>query len=909
MTAAGSGETATVCPYCGVGCGVLATVRQGRLVSVRGDPAHPTNRGGLCSKGQRLAGTVRTGDRLLSPMRRPVDAGGRFLRDHARERVGWDEAISDCAARLRAIQERHGRDAVAFYLSGQLLTEDYYVANKLVKGFLRTNNVDTNSRLCMASAAAAYRMAFGSDAPPGCYDDVEHATCVLLIGSNAAETHPIVFGRLQQARRRTGAQWLVVDPRRTPTAEAADIHLQIRPGSDVPLLLAMLHLCIEERLVDVRFVRQHTAGFDAAVAVAAEWPAERAATLCGVDADSIRRAARLFGGARAALSMWCQGLNQASTATDRNLALLNLHLATGQICRPGAGPFSLTGQANAMGGREVGGMATELAAHHRLADPDDRDAVAAFWGSGEIGAEPGLTAVELVDALLDGRVRALWVAGTNPVASLPDAARAEASLRAAELVVVQDLYPTETTRFADVLLPAAGFGEKTGTLTSSERRVALARQLVEPVGEARADWEIFADLGRRLGHTAAFSFQDAADVFDEHAALTRGRTCDMRGVTHQRLSTRGTVQWPCPTAQSEGTERRYAGGQFSTPDGRARLHPTPWRACAEEPDDAFPLRLITVRTAAAWHTQTKTGRVAEQRRNDPMRLDVHPEDAARTGVDDGATVEVVGRRGRWRGRAHLTSDVPVGTISLPFHTAPLSSRAGWVNRLTIAALDPRSKQPELKHAAVRLEQARQPLDGATVIAAAGDRLAPALLRALETAGVKDLVLTAAGTAPPEAPAILVTDRASLRESAEPLVVDACARLVDRDGVWAVGPGVRTGLGLTLTEDPWRLARAMLDGGEHGARAIARAELSIDGDVATFVGGNPDPLDDDVAQDVDHLSIVDTGRQLTVRWRLAGGQVLGVAAAGPVAAVRAVAAAWAGDMGPAEVRSLIHVLGR
>ncbi|HET9051809.1 MAG TPA: molybdopterin-dependent oxidoreductase, partial [Candidatus Dormibacteraeota bacterium] len=905
VSAAGLVERRTICPYCGVGCGVIASVRRGRLTGIRGDPDHPTNRGGLCSKGQRLAGTVRTGDRLLYPTRRPVDAaGGTFLRHLARTRVSWDDALADAAARLREIQEEHGRDAVAFYLSGQLLTEDYYVANKLVKGFLGTNNVDTNSRLCMASAAVGYKMAFGSDAPPGCYEDADHAMAVLLIGSNAAETHPIVFGRLQRARARTGAQWVVVDPRRTPTAEAADIHLQIRPGSDVALLLAMLHVCAADRLVDSRYVRQHTAGFDEAMSVAREWTPERAADVCGVDAGAIRDATRVVWGARAALSMWCQGLNQATTATDRNLALLNLHLATGQIGRVGAGPFSLTGQANAMGGREVGGMATELAAHRNLAEPADREEVERFWGSGPIAPERGLTATELVDALLDGRLRAVWIAGTNPVASLPDAARAEAALRAARLVVVQDLYPTETTRFADVLLPAAGFGEKTGALTSSERRVALAERLVDPPGEARPDWEIFAALGRQLGHTAAFSYRDAADVFDEHAELTAGRTCDMSGISHERLRRNGTLQWPCPTRTSTGTARRYVDGRFATPDGRARLHPTPWRPLAEEPDATHGLSLVTVRTATAWHTQSKTGRVAEQRRGETARLDVHPADAEAAGVKDGDVVELVGRRGRWRGRVRLSDTVRPGTVAAPFHAGPLHSRPGWVNRMTLAAVDPRSRQPELKHAAVRLERARPVLDGVTVVAAAGNPLAAALRGALKAVGVAGVTLVETVPAPEllgAGPLILVTD--AVPPGLEPLVVDASGRLVDRDGVWAVGPGVRTALGLGLTDDPDRLARA-LTGEAGGARALTRADLRLQGARATFAGGDPDASADDDAQEVDLVSITDTATGLRVRWRLAGGQVLGVAAEGPADAVQVVADAWLDDLGPAEVRGLL-----
>jgi anaerobic selenocysteine-containing dehydrogenase len=886
-------EVRTVCPYCGVGCGVLATVRQGRVLSVRGDPDHPTNRGGLCGKGQRLAETVRPGDRLLHPML-------RTQRDAPLHRATWDATLAHCAARLRDVQAAHGKNAVAFYLSGQLLTEDYYVANKLVKGFLGTNNVDTNSRLCMASAAVAYRLALGSDAPPGCYADADEADAVLLIGSNAAQTHPIVFGRLLDARRRTGAAWVVVDPRRTPTSEAADIHLQIRPGSDVALLLAMLHVCIEERLVDQRFVRTSTTGFDDAARVASEWPPERAAVTCDVDAAEIRRAARTLWGADRVLSLWCQGLNQASTATDRNLALLNLHLATGQIGRPGAGPFSLTGQANAMGGREVGGLASELAAHRRLDSATDREEVATFWGSGPIAAAPGLTAVELVDALLDGRVRALWVAGTNPVASLPDARRAEAALRSADFVVVQDLFPTETTRFADVLLPAAGWGEKAGTLTSSERRVALAEPLVDPPGEARPDWAIFTALARHLGHGAAFAYRDADDVYEEHAALTAGRTCDVSGLSHERLRRDGTVQWPCPPERPEGTERRYTDGVFATSDGRARVHPTPWRPPPEQPDAEFPLRLTTTRSAAAWHTRTKTGRVAELRRAESSQLTVNAADASRAGVAHGDVVELVSRRGRWRGRVEVGDVVAPGTVALPFHGAPLWSRGGWANALTVAALDPRSKQPELKHAAVRLERARPLLDGVTVVAADhDDRLAPALASALTAVGVRD-VECAAGAAPHAATA----DRPLLLVTRSPLVVDAGGRVVDRDHIWAAGPGIRTALGLRLTGDPQRLAAALLAEGHGGWRALTRAGWSRSpSGRARFLGGDPDPESDDAAQDVHLLQVSDSACGVQVRWRLGSGQVLGVHADGPEDVVRRVAAAWDDDLSPAEVRTL------
>jgi assimilatory nitrate reductase catalytic subunit len=903
-------EVRSVCPYCGVGCGILATVHGGRLTALRGDPDHPTNRGRLCGKGQRLAETLRTGDRLLRPLRRPLDASGGFRRDQDWEPTSWDDALGLCASRLQRIIGEHGPDAVAFYLSGQLLTEDYYVANKLVKGFLGTNNVDTNSRLCMASAVAAYKLAFGSDAPSGCYEDLDHATCVVLAGSNAAETHPILFGRLQEARARTGARWIVIDPRRTATAEAADIHLQITPGSDLALLLSLLQTCVEDRLLDREHIRDHTSGFEEVAAVAAEWTPERAAPVCGVDATLIRRTAHLFASSTASLSLWCQGLNQAVTGTRRNLALINLHLATGQLGRPGAGPFSLTGQANAMGGREVGGMATELAAHRRLADPDDRDEVRRHWGSGPINGRPGLTAVEMVDALLDRRLRAVWIAGSNPVGSLPDATRAEAALRTADLVVVQDLYPTDTGRFADVLLPAAGWAEKTGTLTSSERRVALAEALVEPCGEARPDWRIFADLGARLGFGDAFGYADAAAVFAEHAALTVGRTCDMGGIGHDRLRREGSLQWPCPAPEHAGTARRHLDGRFPTPDGRAHFHATPWEPPAEEPTAERPLRLVTVRSPSSWHTMTKSGRVARLRREDSVPwIQVHPDDAASAGLRHGDRAELASLRGRCQGVVQCTDAVPAGTVAMPFHWTPLRNRGAWVNRITVAALDPTSRQPELKHAAVRLERLMADLDGLHIVGAAAG-LRDDLAATLAGAGVRDLRVTGFDVDPSSGnPWLLVTDSGAgsvhwlQRQGLEPpLVVDAGARLVDRDGAYAVGVGARLADGMALTADASRLAAALLGGGAAGARSLSYAEWSGTASTVHFVAGDPEPGTDDEVQDVHRIVVADGAHGLRVSWRLSAGQVLGVSATGPPAMLARIADLWMKDATPEEVRA-------
>src|SRR5918992_2012166 len=463
----------TLCPYCGTGCGLEVELRDGRVAAVRGDARFPVNRGRTCRKPTELAAAVHARDRATTPLLR---RDGRLVPQ------SWDETLGEVAGRLRAIIAEHGPDAVAFYISGQLLTEDYYAFNKLAKGFLGTNNVDANSRLCMSSAVAGYTGAFGADGPPAAYADLARADCLLLLGTNTAACHPIVWGRIRD-RQAEGATVIVADPRATPTARAADLHLPVRPGTDLPLLNAMLWVIAEEGLVDEAFVARHTSGFDAALATAAEWPPERAAAACGVPAGDIVRAAERFAEAGAAMTLWSMGANQSTVGTLKNRALINLCLATGNLGRPGCGPLSLTGQPNAMGGREVGGLAHLLPGYRRVDDADDRAAVAAHWGVPVERMSPrvGLTATELVDALLDGRVRALLVAATNPVVSLPDGARVRAALERAELLVVQDCHhPTETSALAHAVLPAAAWPEKEGTMTSSERRVGGRRQVLGP---------------------------------------------------------------------------------------------------------------------------------------------------------------------------------------------------------------------------------------------------------------------------------------------------------------------------------------------------------------------------------------------------------------------------------------------
>ncbi len=607
----------TQCPYCGVGCGLVAEVRDGRLIAVAGDPDHPVNRGATCRKPLGLPDAVHADDRARHALWRD-SPDARF------ERVSWPQATLRLARRLARVIDEHGPDAIACYISGQLLTEDYYVASKLVKGFLGTNNLDSNSRLCMSSAVAGYVGALGSDGPPASYADIDRTDCVLLAGSNTAACHPIVWARIA-ARRREGGALIVIDPRRTVTAEAADIHLPLRPGTDLPLLSAMLGVLVDEGLVDRLFVERHTEGFEEALAVARDWPVARAAEVCGVPAADIVAAARLFGRAPRAMALWSMGINQSRVGTLKNRALINLCLATGNIGRPGSGPLSLTGQPNAMGGRESGGLAPLLPGYRSVSDPEHRAEMRLLWnlpaGAPGISPVPGLAATELTEALEDGTVKVLWIAGTNPVVSQPDARRFSAALRRAELLVCQDAYhPTETSALAHVVLPAAQWPEKEGTMTNSERRVALVRRALDPPGEALPDWEIFARVGRALGAGEQFAWRSAAEVYDEHATTTEGRLCDVSGLSHARLS-EGALQWPVPArgdvVQRGGTERLYTSLRFPTPTGCARFAATAHREPADRTSPDFPLVLSTGRVANQWHTMTRTAKSCDLLTGEP----------------------------------------------------------------------------------------------------------------------------------------------------------------------------------------------------------------------------------------------------------------------------------------------------
>ena len=700
-------ETKSTCCYCGVGCGVVIQTDGGRITGVRGDADHPANFGRLCTKGATLHLTARLDTRALYPEL-------RLSRDQQRSRVGWDEALDYSAERFAQIIRAHGPDSVAFYISGQLLTEDYYVFNKLAKGLIGTNNVDTNSRLCMSSAVAGYKATLGADAPPACYDDIGVTDCLFIAGSNTAFAHPILFRRIEDAKAANPALKIIVaDPRRTDTAAAADLHLPLLPGSDIALYNAMLHVLLWEGLCDLDFIRAHTDGFDALKETLREYTPQAAASICGLPAQDIIQAAKWFGNAKAALSLYCQGLNQSVHGTHNNAALINLHLATGQIGKPGAGPFSLTGQPNAMGGREVGGMANLLSGHRDLANPAHRAEVAKLWGVAEVPAQPGKTAVELFDALASGAIKAVWIACTNPAQSMPDVERVRAALAKTELVVVQEAYRnTDTVAYADVLLPATTWGEKQGTVTNSERRISLVRPALAPPGETRHDWVIVQQFARRLGAKLdnpltekLFSYRGPADIFDEHRETTRGRDLDITGLSYPLLEERGPQQWPFPEGARDGRARLYEDGIFATPNGRARFVNTLHQATAEDTDARYPLHLTTGRLRDQWHGMSRTGTVAILFNHAPEPvLSMHRTDMARSNLKDGDLVRLSSRRGSVVVKAAASHEMRPGQVFMAMHWGSQFMTGAGVNALMAGAIDPISKQPELKHAAVRLEK-------------------------------------------------------------------------------------------------------------------------------------------------------------------------------------------------------------
>ena len=713
-------ETRSTCPYCGVGCGVVIESTGSQITGVRGDPDHPANFGRLCTKGSTLHLTataeITRQTRLLAPQQR-LQRGG------ALQPLAWDAALAQATDRFARIIETHGPDAVGFYLSGQLLTEDYYVFNKLAKGLIGTNNIDTNSRLCMSSAVAGYKKTLGADAPPACYDDLKHTQCLFITGSNTAWAHPILFRRIEDAKRANPAMKIIVaDPRRTDTCEIADLHLPVQPGSDVMLFNGMLHLMLWEGWTDTAYIAAHTSGFDELKALVRDCTPEKVAQVCGISQADLLEATRLFATSAATLSLYCMGLNQSSSGTAKNTALINLHLATGQIGKPGAGPFSLTGQPNAMGGREVGGLSNLLPAHRDMANPAHRAEVAAFWGVPEVPAVPGKSALEMFQAVADGEIRALWIACTNPAQSIPDQALVRRALARAEFVVVQEAFSsTATCDFADLLLPATTWGEKEGTVTNSERRISRVRAAVPAAGQARHDWHIATDFARRLATrlergALLFPYEQPEQVWNEHRESTRGRDLDITGLSYAQLEAR-PQQWPQPEGQATGKVRLYEDGVFPTADGRARFAATPWKAVAEPVDARYPFSLNTGRLRDQWHGMSRTGTLGRLFGHVPEPVvQMHPQDMARRQLHAGDLVHVTSRRGSLVLPVAASTDLGLSQLFIPMHWGSefLCGRASageliaGVNALTSPVFCPDSKQPELKHAAVKVLKAEMP---------------------------------------------------------------------------------------------------------------------------------------------------------------------------------------------------------
>ncbi|SFI93894.1 nitrate reductase [Albimonas pacifica] len=690
----------TACPYCGVGCGVLATPDGRGGAAIAGDPAHPANFGRLCSKGSALGETLSLDDRLLTPR-----IGGR--------EATWDAALELTARRFREAIEEHGPESVALYVSGQLLTEDYYVANKLMKGYVGSANIDTNSRLCMASAVAAYRRAFGTDTVPTCYEDLEQADLVVLVGSNLAWCHPVIYQRLAAAKAaRPEMRVVTIDPRRTATSDLADLHLGVRPGADAALFNALLARIEADGAVDCEYVSNHTEGLPAALREARGWDVARTAEATGLAPADVEAFLSLWVRREKVVTLWSQGINQSSSGADKGNAIINCHLATGRIGRPGMGPFSMTGQPNAMGGREVGGLANMLAAHLDLEVPEHRAAVQGFWASPAMAERPGLKAVDLFRACAEGRIKALWIMSTNPVVSMPDADAVRDAIRAVPFVAVSEVVASsDTGNEADVLFPAAAWGEKSGTVTNSERRITRQRAFLPPPGQARPDWKIVCDVASRMGFADAFAFESAADVFREHAALSRlagalGRDFDISAradVADAAYDAMEPFQWPA--GPEGGKARFFADGRFYTPSGRARFVAVTPRAPASRLSERFPLRFNTGRVRDHWHTLTRTAKSPRlsQHIAEPY-LEIHPADARRCGLAPADVARVRSREGEALLRVLVTSRTPEGAVFAPMHWTGELSSAGRVDAVVRAEVDPVSGQPELKGSAVRVEK-------------------------------------------------------------------------------------------------------------------------------------------------------------------------------------------------------------
>ena len=681
---------------------MLATPRKGGAVDVRGDPAHPANRGKLCVKGTALGETVGLEDRLLYPQVRG-------------ERATWDEAIATVANAFRDCIRKHGPDSVAFYVSGQLLTEDYYVANKLMKGYVGSANIDTNSRLCMASAVAGHKRAFGEDVVPVSYDDLDHADLLVLVGSNTAWCHPILLQRMLAAReRRPGVKIVALDPRRTATTQIADLHLPLAAGTDVHLFNGLLVWLAEHGHADPTFIDAHTVGWDEALQAARDGGGdlEVTASACGLEAADLRSFYELFAQTPAVITAFSQGVNQSSSGTDKVNAIINCHLVTGRIGKPGAGPFSVTGQPNAMGGREVGGFVNTLAAHVDLHDEPGRAAVKSFWHSPTIATKQGPKAVEMFDRIHEGKIKAVWIMATNPVVSLPDADKVKEALRNCEFVAVSDVMGnTDTAALAKVLLPALAWGEKDGTVTNSDRTISRQRAFLPPPGEARADWRMVCDVARAMGFEG-FDFISPHEIFREHAQLTAHHNDGRRmlnlgawaNITAAEYKNWQPAAWPMAEARDSASGPMFADGKFMHPDGKARFLPLTPRLPENPPTQEFPLVFNTGRVRDHWHTMTRTGKSARLSAHvaEPY-AEINTADALRFRLRTGELATLRSKWGSMVVRVRTGADIPPGMVFSPIHWNRAFASDARVGALTNPVVDPISGEPELKHTPVSIE--------------------------------------------------------------------------------------------------------------------------------------------------------------------------------------------------------------
>ncbi|TGL75978.1 nitrate reductase [Leptospira jelokensis] len=692
----------STCSYCGVGCGVTIQKLGNHEILVEGDKNHPANLGLLCSKGRNLHYTVMDrSDRIFYPLHRTT-------RSSELKRISWNQALDSISEKFKNLIAMYGPDSVGFYVSGQLLTEEYYIINKLIKGFIGSNNIDTNSRLCMSSAVVGYKMALGEDSVPVSYEDIELADCFLIAGANPAWCHPILFRRIEAHKKNfPNTKLIVVDPRKTDTCEEADLHLQIHPGTDIYLFHAIAKILIDHDWIDHSFLTSHTEGFDELKSFLLGFDLFEAANICGIPLEDIALAAKYIHEAKGFLSLWAMGLNQSVIGVNKNLALLNLSLITGKIGKPGSGPFSLTGQPNAMGGREVGGLCNLLPAHRDLNDVNHRHEVEKFWGvsEGKIKDKPGYTAVEMFENLKSGKMKAVWIVCTNPTTSLPDARTVEQGLREAELVVVQDISMSNASiPYADYVLPAAGWAEKQGTMTNSDRRVTYLSKIIDPPGEAISDTLIIQKFAEKMGFGSSFAYRSEEEVFLEHAALTKGTKIDISGLDYSILREKRSVQWPFPENSREGTPRLFTDHQFYRPNGKAKIFDVKPDDLSEKTSETYPFILTTGRIRDQWHTMTRTGKVRKlmEHKSEPY-LEIHPKDATSIGIEDDTLVEVFNDRGLVRVKAKVTDTIKQGSVFLPMHWGKKNQNDEFrANNLTNKEFDPFSKQPGFKISAVQI---------------------------------------------------------------------------------------------------------------------------------------------------------------------------------------------------------------